>query len=489
MSDSEVDYLQPGFDPQTVTMPRLRSILVTHNVSYSATAKKQALVDLFSSEVAPKAKKILQQRARAKRSSLGIVDVASQPSEENDAFHADLMPPPTPGRRSRSPRKASSRQRKAEPEHEPSLPSPTKRSVRSTSRQLQASDTDTGPEPDIPRPARRTIRRAQSPNIKPEHSDDDSRSRTIKEESVFTDDNPFQSGGSSPPPIKTPATSRRKTTGTEISKGTAVSSRRRQTDGLAGTASIDAKISRSLEIPISELMRRKTPEPELIETGEEFTPEEQLELEEMEAKGETTVSQRDPRPKPRRRLNLATPLWVLTLSLLGAYAAWYRQEKIAVGYCGLGRPATQILPPSVSVPDWAVPYIEPQCEPCPPHAYCYEDLTVRCEPDFILKPHPLSLGGLVPLPPTCEPDGEKARRVKAVADKAVEELRERRAQFECGDLPEEKGQQETPALGEEELKELISQKRSKKMNRQDFDDLWASALGEVKARDEVEVIQ
>ncbi|CRK23765.1 hypothetical protein BN1723_018101, partial [Verticillium longisporum] len=90
-------------------------------------------------------------------------------------------------------------------------------------------------------------------------------------------------------------------------------------------------------------------------------------------------------------------------------------------------PATQIIPSEVSVPDWIVPYIEPQCERCPQHAYCFEDYTVRCDDNFIMKPHPLSLGGLVPLPPTCEPDGEKVRRIKAVADKAVEELRERRA--------------------------------------------------------------
>ncbi len=83
----------------------------------------------------------------------------------------------------------------------------------------------------------------------------------------------------------------------------------------------------------------------------------------------------------------------------------------------------------VEVPDWALPLVEPQCEPCPRMRTAYGDFVVRCETDFVVKPHPLALGGLIPLPPTCEPDGEKVRKVQAVADKAVEELREVRAKL------------------------------------------------------------
>jgi hypothetical protein len=129
---------------------------------------------------------------------------------------------------------------------------------------------------------------------------------------------------------------------------------------------------------------------------------------------------------------------------------------------------------------------------CPPHAYCYDDFTARCEPDFLLKPHPLSLGGLVPLPlpPTCEPDGEKVRRVQAVADKAVEELRDRRAKYECGEPLEPEGEPlDSPAMDEQELKDILNKKRSKRMAAEEFDELWSAAIGEVKARDEVEVQQ
>ncbi|MBE3043337.1 hypothetical protein IMZ48_12355, partial [Candidatus Bathyarchaeota archaeon] len=85
---------------------------------------------------------------------------------------------------------------------------------------------------------------------------------------------------------------------------------------------------------------------------------------------------------------------------------------------------------------------------------------------------------------------EKVRRVKAVADKAVEELRERRAQFECGETTAEEGERiESPTIQTEELRETVSRKRNKRLNKQDFDELWAAALGEVKKRDEVEVVE
>jgi len=285
---------------------------------------------------------------------------------------------------------------------------------------------------------------------------------------------------------------------------------RRRTDGPTYDDFEVDTVSKAFEVPMSRVAGRKTPEfrSTHLEPGEEFTPDEQLALDQEEqANPQLALARRKPR-QAKRGTGLATPIWVLATTLVGAYAAWYRQEKIAVGYCGLGRDPSQLIPAAFQLPDWAVevaakvglessdikvpewalPFLEPECEPCPPHAYCYEDFTVRCEQDFILKPHPLAVGGLVPLPPTCEPDGEKVRRVQAVANKAVEELRVRRAQFECGEPAEPEGEPvESPAIEEEELKLVLSHKRSKRMNAEEFDDLWAAAIGEVRAREEVEV--
>lgn len=75
----EQEYLEPEFDPSALTVPRLRSILVAHDVNYPSPAKKGQLIDLFNEHVFPQARKIRSASLRVKRSSKAVVDVpASQ---------------------------------------------------------------------------------------------------------------------------------------------------------------------------------------------------------------------------------------------------------------------------------------------------------------------------------------------------------------------------------------------------------------------------
>lgn len=495
MSDA-YDYLEEGFDPHGVTVPRLRSILVAHNVDYPSTAKKGQLVELVNEHVLSQAPKLRAQRARAKRSSLGFINVGSV--DDSNEWHDDA---PTPRsrqssyRRSMSPRKSSAPV-KAEPEEDPepnALRSPRKRSSRSASRQLShGGDDHVGPGSVSSRSARRVSRRTVTPQIKAESEPEEDGYPTYanhpsdysdlpqgddeQQETVFTDDNPFQSG-SSPLPVATPS-SRRRTLGEDVKSSR---STRRQTNGIFEKP----KKSRHSEMS-SQRLRHRTPN-SALEPGEEFTVDEQLELEDAVHSGEVAFTPRK-RGKPARQTSLLTPLFVLLMALFGAYGAWYRQEKLAVGYCGLGRAAKPLLPDEVAVPEALEPLIVPQCEPCPQNAYCYEGFVAKCGSGFIRKPHPLSFGGLVPLPPTCEPDSEKERRAQAVADKAIEELRDRRAKYECGVLVDAAGHQaDSPAVAEKELKEAVGKKRSKRLSDEEFEDLWDKAIGKVTTREEVEV--
>ena len=223
-----------------------------------------------------------------------------------------------------------------------------------------------------------------------------------------------------------------------------------------------------------------------FDVGEEFTPEEQLEMvRERAANGEVDIlpPRRRKRPKPSSSLPKSAP-WVILTTILSGYALWFRQEKLARGYCGMGRPDSALS--NVQIPEWAS-ILEPSCEPCPQHAYCYEEMETRCERDFVLKPHPLSLGGIVPIPPTCEPDGEKAQKVAAVANRAVEELRDRNAKWECGTLVDEKGKAASTAqVDTEDLKSAVAKKRRSGMSDAEFEDLWKPALGEIMTRGEID---
>lgn len=511
MSDTEVDYLQPDFDPASITVPRLRSLLVRHNVQYPATAKKAQLVEIFNENVVPQAKRILDRRAKAKRSSMGITNVDNSVGY-SVASTEDMRPPPSASRSRGRPKKnpASAASSFTAPSEEPEQTpqprntSPRKRQVRSTSRQLGYSDTDTDSQYDTRRSTRKTSRRLDLTPQQEVKVEDESETDTFlakqtpHPDTVFSTENPFQSG-SSPLASETP-TNRRRTAHIVESSTQRPTSTRRRTETPNEPEQHQA-YSRSVEVPQNRFVRPKTPqtpqtpkpvfETPVVEASEEFTPEEQLALAQEDApRAQNAVVPR----RNKGSSGFATPFWVLLITAFGAYAAWFRQEKVAVGYCGVGKPTQEIIPRHLSfqdydfdVPEWVIQLAEPQCEPCPPHAYCYADHSVRCEEDFILKSHPLSAGGLIPLPPTCEPDGEKVRRVKAVADKAVEELRERRAKFECGELVGEDGKQpDTPAIAVEELKEAVSEQRSKKLSKKEFDDLWVSALGEIETRDEIE---
>lgn len=490
MADDEYGYLQADFDPNTLTVPRLRSILVSHSIPYPSSAKKSDLVNLFNEQVAPQGRKLLKAQAQTKRSTRGIVDMpSSQESTTGDDDDDDENSPPpavTPARRSmrRSARQASE-----------DIIEPTPRTSRRS--YVQAPEDFVEPTPRTSRrsivPPSTTKRAPSAKHARVDEEDEQVEDRHIKKqaptrspyvqdqvhhvpgESPFSRDNPFQSGSSPPSASRSKSGDRRRTTlGTSTDRERRKSrDARRRTDGYKAVKQDPAFAvpSRStFEVPAYES------DMDDVQPGEEFTPEAHQEIVKAERTGGTAVARRPRRTQKKSGIAKAAP-WTVLLAMLGGVATVWRQEKLQVGYCGVGEPSTSVA--GTEIPEWAS-FVRPECEPCPQHAYCYQDLRTVCEPDFVLTPHPLSFGGLVPLAPSCEPDSDKVRKIKAVADFAVEsELRTRNAQYECGETA-------TPEISEPELKTVVSAKRSKRMTDAEFEDLWGSAMGEIVGREEVE---
>ncbi|TKY90418.1 hypothetical protein EX895_000416 [Sporisorium graminicola] len=69
------EYMREGFDPGSLTMPQLRSILVEHEVPFSSAARKADLVEHFNHEVLPKTASIRKKNASIVASSSGIIDM------------------------------------------------------------------------------------------------------------------------------------------------------------------------------------------------------------------------------------------------------------------------------------------------------------------------------------------------------------------------------------------------------------------------------
>ncbi|KAF2801909.1 sister chromatid separation protein-like protein [Mytilinidion resinicola] len=497
---TEPDYLDPSFEPSSVTVPRLRNILLEHGVQYNSSAKKPDLIALFNEHVAPKASKILKSRSRTKRSTKGIEDVPSSQSSTLDDAEDEVPVLPTLSTVKRTSRRTTRAATEEEGDKTlvPGLPATTRGKTPSKAAKHARETSDVEVEE---RPAARRTRHSVTPAVKDEESEPETWHRHDDTESPFTADNPFQSG-SSPLQADTRPDRRRRTLGLVEKEKRKSSTARRRTEQPRVEQQDDGIVvptRRTFEMPATQLKRERaslTPSAQIkrervsatpsgLEPGEEFTPEETMDLvHEQEQNGDVAVLPPRRKKQPAKSTGtLKAGIWAVSLALAGGLGTVWRQEKLAVGYCGVGRDQPSLA--GIDIPEWVNDFI-PQCEPCPPHAYCYGDLETVCEPDFILKPHPFSLNGLVPLAPTCEPDSEKARRISQVTDRTVEILRDRRAKWECGGLTDGDGNP-IPAveMSEQELKDEMSAKRRKSMSQQEFEDLWTGAIGEIEKREEV----
>ncbi|CAI6335441.1 unnamed protein product [Periconia digitata] len=479
-------YFDPNVDPSKILVPELRSILLKHGVRYPASAKKPALVSLFVEQVLPQASKLQRDYARTKRSTRGIEDVPSSTASTTDSQEMatedeTLIAPETVKRTTRRTARATTEEaaERATPARRAKTPSrtvPTKHA-----REVEIDD---GQQPAFRRSRKSSVPPTKEPTPDPEawHRNDVA--------SPFTQDNPFQSGSS--PSVPESRDRRRKTLGFEHKerRKSEVSRRRTlQPKSEQAERGIVVPTRKTFEVPY----RRSETEDDADavqpydsgDTGEEFSPEEQLEIEREQKKNGETALLPPQRRKRRTKAAGTAKAFVSTLFFSAAvlFGGLWRQEKFEVGFCGVGKDFSTSLA-GIEIPEVLAENLL-ACEPCPPHAECYKDLKVKCEGGFVEKDHPLSLGGLIPLPPTCEPDTQMTRKVNQVADRTVKTLRERKAQYEC-QTPDAKGKiPKSPDISVEELKEEIVALKKHDMSDEAFDELFAKAIGETTQRAEI----
>ncbi|KDN51478.1 hypothetical protein RSAG8_00023, partial [Rhizoctonia solani AG-8 WAC10335] len=213
LSASEVinrgDYLKPDFEPSTLTIPHLLSVLTYHGIKYPSPHTKGKLIEVFNNELRPRSTELLKEREtreRKKPSPDGIYD--------GHTGHAIQPPESAPLRRStrRSSRQASEsvsesapvtrRRRSAEPT-----------TTRSSSRNLHQPPT----EPILVEESE------QEEQAKPEDEPSRKPSRTKgpslgtrrqsaglsdANDSAWEDNNIFQSGAEDSSPVKPPLNKR-----------------------------------------------------------------------------------------------------------------------------------------------------------------------------------------------------------------------------------------------------------------------------------------
>ncbi|GAA6060125.1 hypothetical protein JCM10212_001422 [Sporobolomyces blumeae] len=147
-----------------------------------------------------------------------------------------------------------------------------------------------------------------------------------------------------------------------------------------------------------------------------------------------------PTAEAARKVQRVSTWSLLVLALL--YSLWWREEKLAAGFCDTNSRTNAIvesrstslalpsLPPALTSALSDLNLV-PTCTPCPAHGFCSQGAFVGCSIDYVPRASPLRLGGLLPVAPTCVPDTEKLMVVAMQASKASKLLRKRRGEVVC----------------------------------------------------------
>lgn len=184
-------------------------------------------------------------------------------------------------------------------------------------------------------------------------------------------------------------------------------------------------------------------------------------------------------------------LWLLAV-VYGLGVFWYREQQYLVGYCGQEIEQATVPPNShpllVSAGAYLDANFKPKCTPCPPHARCYPYLELGCYEDFV-ETQPWYFR-LTPTLHThlkrCVPDTKKAEKLEIMIDVALDLLRSRNAEKNCGRSSTDDFE---AGLNSTELHDLLLMMKAPYITRDEFEELWERSVIELEKEPEVIVRQ
>ncbi|ODV64998.1 hypothetical protein HYPBUDRAFT_115340, partial [Hyphopichia burtonii NRRL Y-1933] len=186
-------------------------------------------------------------------------------------------------------------------------------------------------------------------------------------------------------------------------------------------------------------------------------------------------------------------LWVSLISI-GLFGYWYREQQYLVGYCGheITQPTIpqtiDTSPILLQIGNYLDENFKPKCIKCPAHARCFENLQIGCYEDFV-EHKPWYFDYLPILNRTtkiCIPDTKKAEKIEIMIDVALDFLRSKNADKNCGrslasDLE--------AGLEVNELHDLLLSMKAPYITTEEFEELWQRSLIELEKEPEIIVRQ
>ncbi|CAO3570586.1 unnamed protein product [Mortierella alpina] len=509
-------YLQPDFDPLKIRMDTIREILISHNIrAPTGAVKKQELIDLFELHIRPQASALRKYYETVVPSEKGIIKVPRS-STTTLAFGHSASEVTSSQTSTGKTASAASKRRSMEKSQHSSNPEPSqasqsmavgKQSERNMRPSGKAASTKSPRTHDSTKDSRRTDE--TTPRGKEQaHTSVNRRigSKTNLEDKKraraenFSDENPFQSGGESDRRRRRSKSRESASSGSSRNTSRSRSSHRSPRDQ-SRDRSWDQERGTHFSGSNQPFVLKKfksTPKypASLLEIEKKPYPSSPL-LAKSQRIGIVTLSQpkvlQVPKYAPpttnranreRNRYNLG-PLRILLFILLFLYALWYRQTRLDIGFCTPSTMHSKKADTKVLYQQ-ALSWLYPTCIPCPTHAICQSPHSEPlCPPDYSLRPHVLSFGGVLPLRPFCGLDNLDEYQSLQVADAAEKIVHIKAGLQECklySQPPMSLALLARHRMPLEELKSDIESMKHSSVSKKDFDEYWDLALRKLYAR-------
>lgn len=243
-----------------------------------------------------------------------------------------------------------------------------------------------------------------------------------------------------------------------------------------------------LQTPLKKPNKVLSKEAEKVESDEELDDEN----DEADTTTDPAIRVAKSRRSPLQAVSFIF-IWLLLL-LLGMFGYWYREQTFLIGFCGheISQPT---IPNNSDTPQLLVQlgaYLDnnfkPKCVKCPPHARCFSNLELACFEDFIeYAPWYFNYFPVVdPGMKKCIPDTKKAEKLEIMIDVALDLLRTKNADKNCGNTPESRLD---AGLRVTELHDLLLMMKAPYITEEEFEELWQRSIVELEKEPEIIVRQ
>lgn len=512
---TNLEFLEPGFDPKTLKVPQLRRILTENDVQIPSKAKKNTLLRLYNKDIVPQLDTLRDKYENVKPSSKGIKEVKRHEQTKKPEKTKDVKETSNEKKRTREAVK------KEEDQEE---------STKKSSSKVQDTTGD-----DEHKKKKKKTKKTKKDSKKTEHKKESSAKSAPEIKEVPT--SPVKSDSEVEFTQKENKTVKREVLKPNLSKlrvspefaallknATAGYEHQEQVNveqTKAPTKVVVDIVSNSEEeeeeeLESTELKENKGYEEDSKETRKHSRlqwPTLRFRKSSKETAQPETVKIQSEKPKSKcclskcnfkcialKKLNCQAVkhcffnAFIFTLIIIPIiYCIWYRQQRIVIGYCDRELPLKSVVPSCLQsfclerfsinlsfIDNW-LSLFKPNCLFCPESAICFPNMELTCHTQHRKILPLLSINKLIPLSEYCIPDVRKQEFVNRMISKFVTLLQKQNAKLNCGNAKNQK----LNSIPRSVLHNIFEKKVDSKWSSREVSDLWELTLKKLNKLPEV----